>query len=208
MKTSLLSPDAKPPYGYLDWWPITLGFNHLEEPWNNVNVRRAVSYAINQQQLVDFGYQGAGEPAKLPFPDFIPLRQYTDLVQDVIAEKETDVYNPDRTAELMEAEGYALNGDGFWEKDGQQVDIVIEIFNIFEDITPILVEQLRQAGFNASFRAASDSFNRMSTGEARAFLFGNGGSVRDPWKTLGNYHSRFIEPTGTPANPVLALGKC
>lgn len=189
------------PYGYLDWWPITLGFNHLEEPWNDVDIRRAVSFAINQQQLVDIGYQGAGEPAVLPFPDFIPLQQYTDLVQDVIAEKETAAFDPDRTAEIMESKGYALNDAGFWEKDGVQVDMVIEIFGIFEDITPILVEQLRRAGFNASFRQSSDSFNRMSTGEAHVFLFGNGGSVRDPWKTLGNYHSRFNEPTGTPANP-------
>ncbi len=189
------------PYGYLDWWPITLGFNHLAEPWGNVNVRRAVSFAINQQQLVDIGYQGAGEPSTLPFPNFIPLQQYTDLVQDLVEENEITTFDPDRTAELMEAEGYALNGDGFWEKDGVQVDMVIEIFGIFEDFTPILVEQLRRAGFNASFRSASDSFNRMTTGEAELFLFGNGGSVRDPWKTLGNYHSRFVEDTGTPANP-------
>ena len=133
-----------------------MGFNHLEAPWDNVNVRRAVSFAINQQQLVDIGYQGAGEPAVLPFPDFVPLQEYTDLVQGVIAEKETDAFDPDRTAAIMEAEGYALNGDGFWEKDGVQVDMVIEIFGIFEDITPILVEQLRRAGFNASFRQSSD----------------------------------------------------
>lgn len=187
------------PYGYLDWWPITMGFNQFEAPWDNVNVRRAVSFAINQQQLVDIGYQGAGEPAVLPFPDFVPLQEYTDLVQDVIAEKETDVFDPDRTAEIMQGEGYALNGAGFWEKDGVQVDMVIEIFGIFEDFTPILVEQLRRAGFNASFRSASDGFNRMTTGEAHVFLFGNGGSVRDPWKTLGNYHSRHNQPTGTPA---------
>lgn len=186
------------PYGYLDWWPINLGFNNLEEPWSDPDIRQAVSFAINQEQLVAIGYQGAGTPSTLPFPDFLPMRQYTDLVQDVIAEKETAVYDTDRTTEIMESKGYALNGNEFWEKDGVEVEIVIEIFGIFEDITPILVEQLRRAGFNASFREASDSYNRMSTGEAQAFLFGNGGSVRDPWKTLGLYHSRHIQPTGTP----------
>ena len=61
----------------------------------------------------------------------------------------------------------------------------------------MLVAQLRQAGFDASFRMTSDAFTRMSTGIAQAFIFGNGGSVRDPYFTLRLYHSRFVEPTGT-----------
>ena len=93
----------------------------------------------------------AGTPAVLPFPDFAPLRQYTDLVQDQIAELETNVHDPDRTAEIMESKGYALNGDGFWEKDGEVVEMVVEIFQIFEDITPILVVAIASCWLQCKF---------------------------------------------------------
>ena len=62
----------------------------------------------------------------------------------------------------------------------------------------MLVEQLRQAGFNASFRYTSDSYTRMNSGHAQAFIFGHGGSVRDPYFTLRLYHSQFVQPTGSP----------
>ena len=66
------------------------------------------------------------------------------------------------------------------------------------DFTPVLVEQLRQAGFDAGFRSTSDAYTRMSSGHAQAFIFGHGGSVRDPYFTLRLYHSQFVQPTGTP----------
>ena len=33
----------KPPYGYLDWWPNSLWVNTQLEPYNDANVRRAIS---------------------------------------------------------------------------------------------------------------------------------------------------------------------
>jgi len=75
----------------------------------------------------------------------------------------------------------------------------INIFGGFQDIGPVIVEQLKRGGFDASFRMLSDVYDQMSQGEARAFLNGHGGSVRDPYFTLRLYHSRFVKPTGTPA---------
>ena len=63
----------------------------------------------------------------------------------------------------------------------------------------MLVAQLKRAGFDASFRMTSDVYTRMTQGMARSFMFGNGGSVRDPYFTLRLYHSRFVRPTSTAA---------
>ena len=63
----------------------------------------------------------------------------------------------------------------------------------------MLIEQLRQAGFDASFRATNDAYTRMTQGTARAFVIGHAASVRDPYFTLRLYHSRFVQPTGTAA---------
>jgi peptide/nickel transport system substrate-binding protein len=185
------------PYGYRDWWPISLGFNNLEEPFSDPEVRWAINYAINRDQLVAIGYQGAGEITLLPFPGFTPLQKYQDAIADLLEKYPVGTHDPSRTDEIMTSKGYTKDSDGFWTKDGERLSFTIEIFDIFQDIAPILTQQLRNAGFDVSFRMQSDSYSRMSTGEAPSFMFGNGGSVYDPWKTLNNYHSRHIQPTGT-----------
>ena len=187
------------PYGYLDWWPISLGFNNLEEPFSDAEIRWAVNYAIDREQLLAIGWQGSGEYALLPFPDFPPLRRFTSQVQDLVEQSSMALHDPERTAEILTRKGWTRNGEGLWIKDGQPLKIVIDIATIFQDLAPVLVAQLKRAGFDASFRMTSDVYTRMTQGMARSFMFGNGGSVRDPYFTLRLYHSRFVWPTGTAA---------
>ena len=86
------------PHGYLDWWPICLGFNNLEPPFDDVEIRRAVNYAINREQLVTICWQGAGTISHLPVPDFPPIQAYTRKIQDLIDKYEVGVYDPEKTA--------------------------------------------------------------------------------------------------------------
>ena len=187
------------PLGYLDWWPVCLGFNNLEPPFNDPEVRRAVNYAINREQLVKIGWQGAGTSSHLPLPNFPPIRTYTDGIQDLIDKYEIGVYDPAKSAEILQRKGWSKDDEGFWNKDGERLTMVVDIFGIFNDLAPVLVAQLKQAGIEASFRLTSDTFTRMAQGTARAYMMGNGGSVRDPYFTLRLYHSRFVQPTGTHA---------
>ena len=60
---------TKPPYGYRDWWPVSLGFNDMKPPFDDPEIRWAISYSINRDQLVSLGYKGAGETTLLPFPE-------------------------------------------------------------------------------------------------------------------------------------------
>ena len=187
------------PYGYLDWWPISLGFNNLEEPFSDPEIRWAVNYAIDRKQLLAIGWEGSGEYALLPFPDFPPLRQFTSQVQDLVEQSSIALHDPARTAEILTRKGWARDEEGLWVKDEQPLKVVIDIATIFQDLAPVLVAQLKRAGFDASFRMTSDVYTRMTQGMARSFMFGNGGSVRDPYFTLRLYHSRFVRPTSTAA---------
>ena len=187
------------PLGYLDWWPVCLGFNNLEPPFDDPEVRRAVNHAIDREQLVKIGWQGAGTSSYLPLPNFPPIRNYTDGIQDLIDKYEIGVYDPAKTAEILQRKGWSKDGEGFWSKGGERLTMVVDIFGIFNDLAPVLVAQLKQAGVDASFRLTSDTFTRMAQGTARAYMMGNGGSVRDPYFTLRLYHSRFVQPTGTHA---------
>lgn len=189
----------EPPYGYVDFWPISLGFNNLQAPFSAVEVRRAINYAIDRAQLVEVGWQGAGQATLLPFPDYLALRPYFSEVEDLLAKYEVGVFDLAKSAALMESMGWRRPGGGYWSKDGEPFKIVIDIFPIFNDIAPILVAQLEQAGFDADFRMTSDAYTRMSQGEARSFINGHVGSVRDPYFTLRLYHSRFVQPTDKPA---------
>jgi peptide/nickel transport system substrate-binding protein len=56
----------KPPYGYLDWWPISLYLNNEVKPFDDPAVRWALSYYINRQQLIDLVWQGASQVSSLP----------------------------------------------------------------------------------------------------------------------------------------------
>ena len=190
---------AAPPYGYLDWWPLSLGFNVQESPYDEPAFRWAVNHAIDREQIVEVGWQGAGAPTLLPFPAFPPLRRYTDQVQDLLEEYSVGKYDPGRSAALMRQSGWVQDGEGVWTRDGARARVLLDISQTFQDIAPVLAEQLKRAGFKANMRMTSDNYTRMTTGAARTYIFGNGGSVRDPYFTLRLYHSRFVQPTDKPA---------
>lgn len=184
------------PYGYVDWWPSGLGFNCSVAPFDDPQVRWAISYAIDRQQLVDFGYRGAGEPTTVPYPYYAGLLTYIEGIQDLLEQYPTNAYDLAKTDELMTAAGFAKDGDGFWAKDGTRLSLEIITFQVFAEIVPIVAEQLKQAGFDASFGMPTDFFDRLTTGNGNIYIWGHGGSVRDPYATLELYHQKFVKPTG------------
>ena len=196
----------EPPYSYITWWPISLGFNGLEAPWSDPEMRRAVNYAINREQLVAIGWQNSGAWTLLPLPDLPQMQRYFTLAEGLVAEHQVGVFDLAKSAEILAGKGYVRNG-AFWEKDGQRLSMVIDIFSHFQDLTPVLIAQLKKAGIDASFRMTSDFSTRLRQGTARAYLIGNFSSMRDPYFVLRQYHSRFVQPTGDPGRHALALAK-
>ena len=193
----------KNPYGYRDWWPVSLGFNCLKEPFNDPEVRYAINYSINRKQLVDLGYKGAGETTLLPFPAFPALNKYVDAIKDLA--QPIDVFDVNKTNEIMMRKGYTrtqMGSDKLWTKDGKTISLVISCpGNLFQDIAPITAQQLRVGGFDASFKLIQgpEYGQNLNAGNIDAFMQGHGGSVRDPYDTLNLYHSRYSKPTGEQA---------
>ena len=55
----------------------------------------------------------------------------------------------------------------------------------------------------------ADFVTRIQTGQAKAFLWGHGGSMRDPYATLDNlYHIRHVKPTGESHDVALGRARC
>ena len=190
------------PYGYVDWWPISMYFNTLEAPYDDPRVRWAIAYAIDQQQLVEVGWAGAGQTSDGPFPYYPGLMKYIDTIKDIMEE-----YNPlevdlDKSADLMIEAGFEKDSEGFWVKDGKRPDTDIWAgVPLFGDIAPVTAEQLRKAGFDAKHVTPPDVWAGKSDGRAMLHFFGHGGSVRDPFTTLDMYNIREQKPTGEDCGP-------
>lgn len=78
-----------------------LAFNTQQKPFDNRDVRQAMSMAINKQAIIDAVFQGAGKVAKNPIPPTI--WSYNDNVQDI-------PYDPVKAKAMLAAAGVE---DGF-----------------------------------------------------------------------------------------------
>ena len=193
---------SESPFGYLDWWPNSLWMNTQLEPYNDVRVRRAISLAINRDVINDILYEGAQIATIYPFPLYPNLQAFADspAVKALEEQYQPRLFDPEQSAALMTEAGFTLNGDGLWEKDGNTVDGTIQGFEgIHSDIVPILVEMLRQAGFDAAINFGPDAYQNMADGKAGFYMFGHGASLYDPFEALNLFHGKYSNAIGTSA---------
>ena len=186
------------PLGYIDWWPTSFWFNCSEPPFDSADVRWAVSYTIDRQQMLDVALEGSGILTGLPFPSYPPLQPYFDAAAPLLEQYPTNEHNLDKAAERLQAAGYTRDGD-FWMRDGEPLEAVINAPSNMNDIGPVLAEQLRRGGFQADFATPADEGTRRADGTSKIMLFGHGGTLVDPFDTLDMYTSKYYRPTGEPA---------
>jgi ABC-type transport system substrate-binding protein len=192
----------KSPFGYLDWWPNSLWMNTQLAPYNDARVRRAVSLVINRDQINDVIYEGAKIATIYPFPLYPGLKAFVDSpdVKALEEKLQPGKFDPDESAKLMTDAGFKKNGDGLWEKDGKTVNATIQGFEgIHSDIVPVLVEMLKNGGFDASVNFGTDAYQNMSDGVPGMYMFGHGASLKDPYAAFELFHGRFSASIGTSA---------
>jgi peptide/nickel transport system substrate-binding protein len=141
---------------------------------------------------------GSGEITPLPFPRYKPLEPFFEAAKPLLEKYPTNEYNPEKAAALLEGQGYAKDGEGFWAKDGERLQAIVSGWQVFTDIGPVIAEQLRQAGFDAEFVTPADNGTRISDGTQKIWLNGHGGSINDPFDTLDFYTSKYYAPMGEP----------
>ncbi len=189
------------PYAYLDPCPRYLAFNTTLKPFDDPKVRWAMSYAMNRDAIVDIAWEGLTKPAKWMTADYPALTKFIDPNNDLFEKYPTLAFDTKKTAEIMESEGYAKDGDGLWTKDGKHVSLDIVIRQGEADQTkmaPVVTQLLRRGGFDANFQLADIAAytDALNTGRANAWLDVSCGGVSDPYATFDLYHSRHAAPMG------------
>jgi peptide/nickel transport system substrate-binding protein len=192
------------PYGYLDWCPIDLNVNAEMEPYNDAEIRWAISHALDRDRLVALAESGAGVAALHPFTPYGWFAPFEEALQDVFAKYEYGTTaNLAKTDEIMTAKGWTKNGDGLWaDASGATFEMNIYVPNWLEAYGPPLSQQLRDAGFDATFDTSPGLNSAVQTGDHLLSLGCKGPSGvlgMDPYFMLSIYTSQYFRPTGEPA---------
>lgn len=187
----------KPPFGYRDWWPIALYLNNERPPFDDKDVRWAISHYVDRQQIIDVGYLGASEVSPLPMPDYAPLAPYKEHIKDLLAKHDTLAFDRRKGDAILTSKGFAKGPDGIWARDGKKLTIdIIGFGGTGPAIGPVLTEMLKRAGVDASMSLPPDFDDRFQKGQYTGAIYGHGGSVNEPYNTLKLYQSASVAVPG------------
>ncbi|MEM7031093.1 MAG: ABC transporter substrate-binding protein [Chloroflexota bacterium] len=193
------------PYAWVpDPCSRTFEMNHLVEPWDDPDMRWALNYAIDRDEIVAIAYEGSTLKSLHPFPAYPPLNRFVALAE---AEGLYDKYpmgthDPDQAAAIIESKGYAKNADGIYEKDGETLTLDIATHDAFiekQRIAQVAVEQLQRVGIDATHRneAGATWGDNFRNGEFEARMgWQTCGSVNEPWATMDTFNTKFLAPAG------------
>jgi len=189
------------PYAWADPCPRQLSFNLTVAPWDNANMRKAVAAMIDRQQIIDIAYEGTSEPSTTMFVQYGGMAPFIDAIVDAGMGLPA---NADVAAgqAMIEGEGYALNADGMYEKDGEVLTANIIVNNSTAEYTrtvDVVVEQLRAGGIDATSQPLTGSTwgDNVNLGNFElAYNWDACGSINEPWNSMNRFTSQFVVPVG------------
>lgn len=104
-----------------------------------LEVCEALNLAVNTEEIVAF----SGDAMSVTSGPFASSSAYGDATEKG--------YDPDQAKELLEENGYSLNGDGYYEKDGTvlEVNICYYVGRSLDVVATVMQDQLREIGIMA-----------------------------------------------------------
>lgn len=157
-----------------------LGFNTTKQFLDDVKVRQAVAYGMNNQDVIDIVFNGVASPAHNTMLTSGLFGYAPDLV--------TYEYNIDKAKEVLAEAGYP---DGFtttlWCSDSQ----------VMRDIAVVVQEQLRKIGITATIKTVEAGNYYSETGKGEQDLFILSKTSIDPDSMLrAMYHTEAFGLSG------------
>jgi peptide/nickel transport system substrate-binding protein len=175
------------------------------EPWNDKDMRWALNYAIDREQIVAIAYEGTTFASEHFFPAYPPLNRLVELAKEAGLYEKYPLMtsDPAKAKEIIESKGYVLNdATGYYEKDGTELTLDIATHDAFiekQRIAQVIVEELQAIGINASNRneAGATWQENFWTGNFEARMgWQTCGSVNEPWASLDTFNTKWLKPVG------------
>lgn len=187
------------------WFPpggtIALSLNLTKAPYNDVNFRKAVAYAINRQKIAtqaEYGYvKVANQTALLP-----GQKQWLD---PSLPNHAMYGYNLAKAKSILSAAGYHHNAQGqLLDKSGKPVSLTIEVPSGWSDwiaTSQVIQSNLKKLGISVhvstpQYSAYSSS---LASGTYQGALVGVGGTPNPYQSYAPLLGSSFYKPVGQTA---------
>lgn len=196
--------DKGPVWGGPDGCVYRVAFNVMRPPFDDPEIRWAINYAINRDQLVNLAYEGATSVAVVPFSSY-SVQKYVESFKDIITKYNPHVYDPKKTEEILTRKGYKKNASGKWTKADGSVWQLTLMVGTSDPQAPVITEQLQAAGFDAVWKQIASGSNERTVGDFELTRDVTCGSIDDPWQTLRYFHSKYALPLGQPTPEVRAI---
>lgn len=145
-----------------------LGFNLKKKPFDDLNIRKAISFAINKEEIINGVLLGLGEEITSPYK---PGTYWENRSINKIS------FDVSKSRELLEKSGYQLNANNIYEKDGKPLAFeILTNQNKQREMTAVLIQRrLQDIGIDVSIRVIewASFVNRfIKTGEFEAVVLG------------------------------------
>ncbi|MDD3213919.1 MAG: ABC transporter substrate-binding protein [Eubacteriales bacterium] len=155
-----------------------MGLNNRVEPFNNLKVRQALTYAVNKDMIVQAVMYGAG----------IPLNSHmSPALGQYYEENLTYPYDPAKAKELLAEAGYP---------DGFEFDLVVpSAYPRHVNTAQVIKEQLAQIGVTANIQTvewATFLSDALTSTSSSAWIVGITGNI-DPSLILDIYWSKSAD---------------
>ena len=169
------------------------------KPFDDKDVRWALSHYIDREQLIDVGYLGASQTSALPMPPYKPLLPYFDAVKDLLVKYNTLEFNPKKGDALLQRQGLQKEGGTWvWRRTGKPLKVDIIGFGAVRPGHGAGADGDAEAARRRRQRSAlpPDFDDRFQKGEFVGSIYGHGGSISEPYDTLRLYQSQSIAVPG------------
>lgn len=180
-----------------------VGFNALNQHFQDKKVRQALAHAVDKQSIVG---SILGEYGKVSF-DVFPSNHWShnpDVPQYA--------YDPAKAEALLQEAGYAKNGKGFYEKDGKELTFTLEVptgKTEREKTAALLKQNFEKIGVKMELRAldfptlvtkllpknADGTQRKVTADDYHAYILGFGVEA-DPDEYRSYFGSKYMPPNG------------
>jgi peptide/nickel transport system substrate-binding protein len=162
--------------------PKWIELNVTKPPFDDVNVRKALNYALDKNLIIQEIY--GGRAVELPGP----LSPYNNFVNKSL---QPYPYDLDMARKLLEEAGWKdSNGDGIVEKNGQPLSFTIDTLEEHRALAEAAANLFQEAGIDASVRFWEYSVVQpmLLARERQAYLDDWGDSAFDP---VGHFEAKW-----------------